>query len=247
MRTTLGQLPRRARALLLVLIGAAAGGGTFAVASVPDTNGTIHACYLISDSTGNPPQTSQGNVRIIDPSAGQTCTAAPAERALAWNVQGIQGPPGDQGPRGPRGFPGNGLTIASPTIKPTDAPIGHGKIGGLTFGVLSVAVARDVSSGVPAGKRQFNQFHITKKSDSASARLFKFCANGKHLDRAVITARKAGGDPKKLVRYTLTHVVINGFDTVATGGKGSTPEESISFSFNKIKVEYVPQKPDGSG
>jgi type VI secretion system secreted protein Hcp len=142
---------------------------------------------------------------------------------------------------GPRGFPGSGLTIASPTIKLTDAPIGHGKIGGLTFGVLSVAVARGASNGTGAGKVRFNEFKIVKKSDKASAKLFKFCTNGKHFDHAIITARKAGGDPKKLVRYTLTDAVVNGFETVATGGKGSTPEENISFDFSKIKVEYPPQ------
>ena len=72
----------------------------------PDASGTIHGCFKTSD----------GQLRVIDPSAGGSCTSS--ETALAWNIQGptgntggvgptgVQGPQGDTGPGGATGSSG---------------------------------------------------------------------------------------------------------------------------------------------
>lgn len=83
-----------------ILVGAVAllaiAGGV-AYAAIPGADGVIHGCY-----------TNKGGVlSVIDPSAGQTCSALQAP--ISWNQQGPQGPqgdPGPQGPQGPQGPPG---------------------------------------------------------------------------------------------------------------------------------------------
>jgi hypothetical protein len=63
-----------------------------AYAAIPDGSGVIHGCYVQRS----------GNLRVVDPSAGQSCVSS--ETQLNWNSQGppgIQGPKGDPGPAGP--------------------------------------------------------------------------------------------------------------------------------------------------
>jgi len=66
-----------------------------AVASIPDANGVIHACYHV-DGRG---RTDEGSsLRVIDPAAkydGGTCRRD--ERALSWNQTGPRGPIGPAG------------------------------------------------------------------------------------------------------------------------------------------------------
>jgi hypothetical protein len=66
--------------------------GGVAFAAIPDSNGTIHACY----------QKNSGNLRVVDSS--HDCR--PSERALSWNQRGPQGATGAAGPAGPTGATG---------------------------------------------------------------------------------------------------------------------------------------------
>jgi Collagen triple helix repeat (20 copies) len=80
--------------------GFALGIGGVVLATIPDAGGVIHACY----------KTQNGQLRIIDPSQGQTCV--PSETPLQWSqtgpigLQGPAGPTGSTGPIGPTGQQG---------------------------------------------------------------------------------------------------------------------------------------------
>jgi hypothetical protein len=74
-----------AAALLLLLAG------SVAYASIPDSQGVIHACR----------KNNGGALRVIDTDARQTCTSN--ETALDWSQTGPQGPAGSAGPAGPAG------------------------------------------------------------------------------------------------------------------------------------------------
>lgn len=82
-----------------------------AYASIPDSSGVIHACYV---NYGNLPHV----VRVIDTDAGQKCTSQ--ETALTWNQTGPQGPAGAQGPQGSQGpqGPAGPVTVVSTRIAP---------------------------------------------------------------------------------------------------------------------------------
>lgn len=85
-----GFIRRFSRRTVLLGIGALALAGGFAYASIPDADGTIHACVLKSLE----------QVRIID---AATMECRPNETPLSWNQQGQ---PGDTGPQGPKGDTG---------------------------------------------------------------------------------------------------------------------------------------------
>src|SRR3954447_16427829 len=99
--------------IALATAAALAAGTAVGVAAIPDTAGTIHACF---DPNGTP----AGVVRVID-SPTQTCAAN--ETALDWNQRGEPGPPGPAGPQGPAGVSGlsgdPGTTTPSTTTNDT--------------------------------------------------------------------------------------------------------------------------------
>lgn len=137
---------RPGRVVALLVVGAVGGGAAVAVGAVPGSDGVIHACYEVG-SDGTTPTASGPNVRIIDPSAGQTCVTV-KEHALSWNATGPAGPagpPGSQGvagPQGPQGVAGQTVTIAGQTFT-----LGNGKV--LTVGPSPVPPLQAKSGGRP--------------------------------------------------------------------------------------------------
>jgi hypothetical protein len=81
----------RFRLVVLFAIAAGVAIGGIAYASIPDSDGVIHARFKKASPN-------QGLLRVIDTERGQTCSGA--ENAVDWNAvgpQGIQGPPGISG------------------------------------------------------------------------------------------------------------------------------------------------------
>jgi type VI secretion system secreted protein Hcp len=165
---------------LLLAVGAAGGGAALAVASIPDQNGVIHACYALAPGS-TLPTTTPGNLRIIDPTAGQTCSTGnpaggpPGEATLSWNTAGPPGATGAQGlpgATGPKGPPGNVVTISGQTFslsngrtltitdQPTIAPLlvssSDKPIGTLTVGTGRAALSFDILAWgfAPTGSTQ---------------------------------------------------------------------------------------------
>ncbi len=103
----------------LIAVALAAGIG---YAAVPGVGGVISACY-----------DRQGNVRVIDAEAGDTCR--PRERALNWNEAGQPGPIGPVGPAGPVG-PSDAFVTTMPGFGPL--------LDGVTFTIATITL--------PAGK-----------------------------------------------------------------------------------------------
>lgn len=88
----------------------------------------------------------------------------------------------------------------------------------------------------------FNFMHFV---DKASPVLMLSCATGKHIDEAVLTARKAGEKPLEYLIIKLEDVVVTGFQPGGSAGD-ILPEESVSLSFGAIEFTYTVQKADGS-
>ena len=86
---------RRGRWFLVgAVVGAGLAGGAVTFAAIPDSGGVIHGCY----------QKNVGNLRLIEPSAGDSCR--PSEVGIDWSQTGPKGAPGPQGPPGPQGAQG---------------------------------------------------------------------------------------------------------------------------------------------
>jgi hypothetical protein len=255
----MGPTCARVEAGLLLAAGAAGGAAAVAVASVPDSNGMIHACYQAT-AVGSTVPAATNALRIIDPAAGQTCnTVGPAgprnEVPIAWNQQG---PPGQQGPQGPQGKSvtiagGNtltiggsvvtvgapsGVTINTPPVGPGSPPIGSATVSGLgSFNVLSVSLG----SGNSGGRASIHELVITKKQDQSSPNLFRACATGEHIPKVIFHLRKSSGGKSGGVylQYTLTKVFVSSYQV---GGHGDTkPTETVSFSYGSLAISYTRQ------
>jgi type VI secretion system secreted protein Hcp len=99
--------------------------------------------------------------------------------------------------------------------------------------------------GGGAGKVQMNDVSFSEKLSKASPKLWLACANGEHIKKAVLTARKAGKNQHDYLTVTFTDLLISSYQT---GGNGSAkvPVESITLNFAAIQFEYKEQKADGT-
>lgn len=100
--------------------------------------------------------------------------------------------------------------------------------------------------GGGAGKVQIHDLSIVKRIDKSSPKLMLACANGEHIKKAVLTARKAGKEQQEFYKITLTDLLVSSFQTGGHGDGDVLPTDQVSLNFSKIEVEYKEQKPDGT-
>ena len=104
-------------------------------------------------------------------------------------------------------------------------------------------------SGGGAGKASFSDLSFMSSTASQSPLLMLACATGQHIKKAVLTVRKAGGPDAldyfmiTIEKARLTHHQVSG----GAGADSSVLSEEFAFSFQKVKVEYVPQGKTGGG
>jgi len=109
-----------------------------------------------------------------------------------------------------------------------------------------------VGTGLAAGKVSIADFSITKPTDQASPALFKNCCAGKSFKTAVVTVQKATGGTtgETYLQYDFGNVYVTSISWAGSGGAGGgshdTPHETVSFTFESMKITYKPQKADGS-
>lgn len=99
--------------------------------------------------------------------------------------------------------------------------------------------------GGGSGKSQPLDFHMTKKTDKATARLAQAVAMGDHFKTAIVTVRKSGGDQQEYLTITMSDVFISSYQAGGVGN-GNLPMEQLSLNYSKILQEYKEQKADGT-
>jgi type VI secretion system secreted protein Hcp len=88
------------------------------------------------------------------------------------------------------------------------------------------------------------EFTIKRVSDSASPTFFRQAvSSGRHFPVVKIEMRKAGGDPHQYADYVFTDVLISKINMSGPGDRG--PEESITFVYGGMTVQYVNQGASG--
>ena len=64
---------------------------------------------------------------------------------------------------------------------------------------------------------------------------------------AMLLLERAGGKaPLVYLQYDFTEVYVDNIQWSGSSGGDDTPAESVSFSFATVKVQYWPQKKDGT-
>ncbi len=102
-----------------------------------------------------------------------------------------------------------------------------------------------MGGGGGAGKVSMQDMSVTKVMDKASPKLLLACANGEHISKAVLVARKAGKEQQEYYKITLTDVLVSGYNTSGHSQSG-VPMDQVTLNFGKIECEYKEQKKDGT-
>jgi type VI secretion system secreted protein Hcp len=103
-----------------------------------------------------------------------------------------------------------------------------------------------LGGGAATGKASMHDLKITKRVDSASTALMLALRTNEPITKAVLTLRKAGKSQVEYMKVTIEQGRVMSL-TIDGGDSNGTADvlERVTFSFNKIEVEYVPQGKDG--
>jgi type VI secretion system secreted protein Hcp len=99
-------------------------------------------------------------------------------------------------------------------------------------------------SGGGAGKATVEDLAFDHQMDRASPNLMKYCLTGKHIDQAVLTVRKAGGNPLEYLKITMKDVLVTKVHPSGTNADNGI-HEHVRLSFAEVKQEYVVQNAQG--
>ena len=122
---------------------------------------------------------------------------------------------------------------------------GQIEIQSWSFGVTQLGSSSQ-GTGAGSGKASFQDIHFTTSASKASPNLFMACATGKHIPKAVLHMRKAGGKQEEYYTVTLTDVLVSSFQLGGHDSAGALPTDQFAFNFSKIELAYKSQKADGS-
>ena len=100
-------------------------------------------------------------------------------------------------------------------------------------------------AGGGAGKVSMQDLNFAMEFNKASPKLMEACANGKFIEEAILTVRKAGDNPVEYLKITLKDIIVSSYQTGGSA-EDDIPVDNVSFNFNKIEFEYQEQKEDGS-
>jgi type VI secretion system secreted protein Hcp len=103
-----------------------------------------------------------------------------------------------------------------------------------------------LGGGTASGKATIRELRITKKVDKASTALMSALRTNELIKEATLTLRKAGKTPLEYLTIKIENGRVMSIDLEAGDVSGSPALfERVSFSFNKISVQYTPQGADG--
>jgi len=103
-----------------------------------------------------------------------------------------------------------------------------------------------IGGGTATGKATMRELRIVKKVDKASTALMSALRTNEVIKEGILTLRKTGTSKVEYFKITIQDGRVMSLDVEAGDDSGSsTLLERVSFSFNKIAVEYTPQGGDG--
>lgn len=102
-----------------------------------------------------------------------------------------------------------------------------------------------LGAGSGSGKVAVQDLTITKYVDKSTPNLLDRLFTGKHIDSALLSIRKAGGEQQDFLKIKMTNVIVT---SLSTGGSGADDRftETIVLNFGKVSVDYCTQKKDGT-
>ena len=99
--------------------------------------------------------------------------------------------------------------------------------------------------GGGAGKASFQDVHFTTTVSKASPMLATFCATGKHVKKATLFVRKAGGKQEDFYTIVLEDLLVSSYQSGGHEGSASLPTDQFSLNYAKIDFGYKMQDSKG--
>jgi type VI secretion system secreted protein Hcp len=140
----------------------------------------------------------------------------------------------------------SGLEVKGESTDDVYKAKGAFEVYSFSLGASNPVTIGSATSGTGGGKVSISSFSIMKKTDSASAALFRACCDGSHFTAAHVVLRKSGGKKVEYLKYDFEEVFVESVQWSGSTGGDDTPTESLSVAFGKVAVTYTPQKPDGT-
>lgn len=113
------------------------------------------------------------------------------------------------------------------------------------YGATQSATAHE-GGGSTSGRADVHDLTVVKHVDKSSPVLFHYCASGAHIAKATLSVRKSAGAKKvDYLVLTMEQVLISSFKSGAQGTADRVTETMV-LNFATIKVQYTPQKEDGT-
>jgi len=103
-----------------------------------------------------------------------------------------------------------------------------------------------LGGGMATGKATMRELRITKRVDKSSTALMSALRSNELIKEATLTLRKIGKTPLEYLIIKIEEGRVMAIDLEAGDTAGSPALlERVSFSFNKISIDYTPQGADG--
>lgn len=100
--------------------------------------------------------------------------------------------------------------------------------------------------GAGSGKVDVNDITFSKYVCKATPPLLKACTSGKHIPKATLYVRKAGGDaPLEYFKLEMETVLVSSYQTGGSNDGLDRIVETLKLNFRKFTVTYTQQ--DASG
>jgi type VI secretion system secreted protein Hcp len=104
-----------------------------------------------------------------------------------------------------------------------------------------------LGGGGATGKATIRELRITKRVDKASTALMSAVRTNEAIKEAILTVRKVGKTPLEYFKVKIEDGRVISIDIEAADDSANPVLiEKVTFSFNKISIEYTPQGPDGN-
>ena len=98
--------------------------------------------------------------------------------------------------------------------------------------------------GGGSGKPNLSDLTVTKNFDACSEQLIRTFLGGKVIPVVTLIQYSAGEHPFAALTITLNTAIIN--DYQVAGAPDVRPAESLAFTYNKVCVKSISQRPDGT-
>lgn len=111
---------------------------------------------------------------------------------------------------------------------------------------MSQSGTTHMGPGGGSGKVNVSDVTFTKYLDKSTPKLLTACTSGKHIPKAELIVRKAGGDkPVDYLKIVMNTVLVSSYQTGGSSDGLDRVQETLSFNFRSFNVIYTAQTAQG--